>query len=161
MKLSITKAFRQAAGVGVIAGMRAFMAPAVISHMYSRHPSARLKDTPLKFIQTIGTSKVFKVLAAGELVGDKLPTAPNRTDLPGLTGRILSGAFAGATVYKVEGKNGVIGGLIGGVAAAASTFGCFFLRKALAKNTFIPDAVIGGIEDALVIGAGVGVARMT
>ncbi|WP_374950451.1 DUF4126 family protein [Mucilaginibacter sp.] len=159
MKLKITKAFKQAAGLGAIAGMRTFMAPAVITHMYSRHPSRYLEHTPLEFMQTITTSKVFKVLAAGELVGDKLPHAPNRTATPGLVGRAVSGIWAGATVYQAHGKKPVMGGLVGGLSAIASTFGCFFLRKSIARNTPVPDAVIGVIEDVLCISAGASIAR--
>jgi uncharacterized membrane protein len=126
MELKLTHAFIQAAGLGIIAGMRAFSAPVVISHVYSRHPSKELNASPLAFIQTITTSKVFKVLAAAELVGDKLPYTPNRTNPGGLTGRFLSGALCGATVYKAGNKNPFIGGLIGGTSAIASTFGCMF-----------------------------------
>lgn len=158
MDLKITKAFRQAAGLGMIAGARTFMAPAVISHMYSRHPSRYLEHTPFAFMQTITTSKVFKVLALGELVGDKLPNTPNRTAVPGLIGRTVSGILAGATVYQAHGKKPVIGGLIGGVSAVAATFGCFFLRRAVGKNTPIPDPVIGAVEDVLTIAAGISIA---
>ena len=159
MALNISHAFRQAVGLGIIAGMRTFMAPAVVSHLYSRHPSQRLKDTQVKFIQSITTSKVFKVLAAGELVGDKLPTAPNRTSAPGLIGRVLSGAFAGAVVYKAEGNNPVTGGIVGGAAALASTFGCFFLRTEIDKKKVVPDAIIGACEDVLAITIGSNIAK--
>jgi uncharacterized membrane protein len=159
MKLKLTPAFRQAAGLGIIAGMRAFSAPAVISHVYSRHPSKNLAYTPLQFIQNITTSKVFKVLAAAELVGDKLPYTPNRTSPGGLTGRFLSGALCGAIVYKAGDKSAFLGGLIGGVTAVASAFGCMLLRVGLGKYTRIPDPVIGVIEDAIVITAGVAIAK--
>nr|WP_294943125.1 DUF4126 family protein [uncultured Mucilaginibacter sp.] len=149
----------KAAALGLIAGMRTFYAPAVLTHMYSRHPAKHLNGSPLAFMQTITASKVFKVLAAGELVGDKMPTAPNRTAVPGLVGRALSGILSGAVVYKASGKHPIIGALIGGATAVASTFGCFFLRKAVGKSTGLPDPYIGVIEDALVIGTGITVAR--
>jgi uncharacterized membrane protein len=151
MKLRLTHAFRQAAGLGVVAGMRTFSAPAVISHVYSRHPSKSLNNSPLGFIQSITTSKVFKVLAAGELIGDKLPFTPKRTNAGGLIGRFITGALCGATVYKTHNKKPVLGGLIGGTAAMASAFGCMFLRINLGKRTGIPDPVIGALEDAIVI----------
>ncbi|RYU92250.1 DUF4126 family protein [Mucilaginibacter terrigena] len=159
MELKLTHAFRQAAGLGIIAGMRTFSAPAVISHVYSRHPERSLKKSPFQFIQTIGTSKVFKVLAAGELVGDKLPFAPKRTNAGGLIGRFAAGALCGATVYKADNKKPIIGGLIGGTAAIASAFGCMFLRIGLGKKTGIPDPVIGAIEDVIVISAATALAK--
>ena len=156
---SAASLFCQAAGLGLIAGMRTFMAPAVASHIYSRHPTKHLRHTPLKFMQTIIASKVFKVLAGAELIGDKMPNAPNRTDAPGLTGRTLSGILVGATVYKASGKQALIGGLIGGAAAVASTFGCFFLRRAISRRKYLPDAVVGGMEDVLTIAIGAGIAK--
>ncbi|MBD1392205.1 DUF4126 family protein [Mucilaginibacter glaciei] len=157
--MKITKAFKQAVGLGIIAGARTFMAPAVISHMYSRHPSRYLEHTPFEFMQTISASKVFKVLALGELVGDKLPNAPNRTDFPGLIGRTVAGIWVGASVYKAHRKKAFVGGLIGGASALAATFGCFFLRDALGKKTNIPDPIIGAVEDVMTITAGVILAK--
>jgi uncharacterized membrane protein len=127
--------------------------------LYSRHPSKQLKNTPAQFMQSIATSKVFKVLAAGELVGDKMPFAGKRTSAGGLIGRFLSGALCGATVYKANHQQPVIGGIIGGAAAIGSAFGCMFLRIALAKRTGIPDPVIGAIEDAVVIATGTALAK--
>ena len=118
-----------------------------------------LDKSPLAFMQTIQTSKVFKVLAAGELIGDKMPKAPDRTSGPGLIGRTVSGALVGAAVYKASGHMPVVGGVIGGLSALTSTFGCFFLRKAIGKRFNIPDAFLGVAEDALVIGAGIALCR--
>lgn len=159
MSAILQTAAARAAALGLIAGMRTFYAPAVLTHLYSRHPGQELHNSPLEFMQSITTSKVFKVLAAGELIGDKMPAAPNRTAIPGLVGRALSGILTGAVVYKAADKHPVVGGLIGGAAAVASTFGCFFLRKALVKSTTIPDPYIGALEDALVIGAGIAFVR--
>lgn len=145
----------KAISLGIIAGMRTFYAPAVFSHLYRMRPAKSLAQSPLAFMQSTLTSKVFKVLAAGELVGDKLPNTPNRTAIPGVAGRVLSGALVGASVYKASGRKLVTGALIGGVAAVASTYGCFFLRKAIVKSTRISDPYIGSAEDALVIGAGI------
>jgi uncharacterized membrane protein len=158
MALKISSSFCNAVGLGLIAGMRTFMVPAVLSHMYSRHPSQNIESSPIKFIQTIPASNVCKVLAVGELIGDKLPTAPNRTGWPGLTGRILSGAFGGATLYRADGKNVFWGGVIGGTAALASTFGCFFLRTAIDSKKFVPNAVVGACEDVIAVSIGVGIA---
>jgi uncharacterized membrane protein len=159
MEIKLSNAFKQAAGLGVIAGMRTFSAPVVLSHVYSRHPSKQLKNTPLQFMQTIPTSKVFNVLGAGELVGDKLPFAPERTSAGGLIGRFISGALCGATIYKANHQQPVIGGIIGGAAAIGSAFGCMFLRLAAGKRTGIPDPVLGAVEDALVIAAGTAIAK--
>ena len=159
MQVKLTNALKQAAALGAIAGMRTFSAPVVLSHIYSRHPSKQLRNTPFSFLQSTTTSKVFKVLGAGELIGDKMPFAPKRTDAGGLIGRFISGAFCGATVYKVNHRQPVIGGIVGGAAAVASAFGCMFLRIAAGKRTGISDPFIGAVEDAVVIAAGTAIAK--
>ncbi|MFD0764887.1 DUF4126 family protein [Mucilaginibacter lutimaris] len=159
MDLKPARAYGQAATLGVLAGMRTFSAPVVLSHVYSRQPSKTLKNTPFAFMQSITTSKVFKVLGAGELVGDKMPFAPKRTAAGGLIGRFISGALCGATVFKANHKQPVIGALIGGGAAIGSAFGCMFLRLSIGKRTGIPDAAIGSLEDIIVVSAGTALAK--
>ncbi len=46
------------------------------------------------------------------------------------------------------------------VSAVASTYISFLLRKSIVKNTSVIDPIIGALEDALVIGAGVGLAQV-
>ena len=82
MKLKISKPFWQAVGLGVLAGMRTTSAPAITSHILSRHHSKRLAKSNLRFMQNSNVAAAFKVLAVGELIGDKMPTAPDRT-MPG------------------------------------------------------------------------------
>jgi uncharacterized membrane protein len=159
MQLKLTHAFMQAAGLGALAGMRTFSAPVVISHVYSRHPSKLLQNKPFGFLQSSTTSKVFKVLGTGELIGDKLPFAPKRTNSGALIGRFLSGALCGAAVYKINRQQPVVGAIVGGAAAVSSAFGCMFLRIGLGKRTGIPDPVIGVLEDAIVIAAGTAIAK--
>ena len=45
--------------------------------------------------------------------------------------------------------------------AFASTYGSYYLRKSTVKKTKLFDPLIGAIEDALVIGAGVGLTRVS
>ena len=102
----------------------------------------------------------LKVFAVGELIGDKLPNTPNRIKPGGIAFRCLSGALAGASIYKASGNNAITGAIIGSVAAFGSTFGSYFLRKDIANRTKIFDPLVGAIEDALVIGAGGGLVNI-
>ena len=90
-----------------------------------------------------------------ELVGDKLPATPNRIKPIGVAFRCLSGSIAGASIYKASGNNAFTGALIGAAAAFGSTFASYFLRKRAVNKLHVFDAVVGALEDALVIGAGV------
>ncbi|MFD1255494.1 DUF4126 family protein [Mucilaginibacter terrae] len=157
--MKITKPVWQAVGLGAIAGSRAMSAPAIASHILSHQSSKNLERTKLGFMRSNKTAMAFKLLAASEFVGDKLPNTPNRISLLGIAGRLLSGALSGASVYKAGGGKVYIGAILGGSAAILSTFGLFYLRKATVKGTHILDPIIGGIEDALVLGAGAGLAK--
>jgi len=155
MKTKSAGHFWQALSLGILAGMRTFAAPVIVSHILSRHPVKALSGSPLKFMQSSMVATGLKIAAVGELVGDKLPFTPNRTETGGVIGRCLSGALAGATVYKANSRNVAIGALIGSAAALAGTFGCYFLRKTIVKKTRIDDPWIGALEDTIVIGSAI------
>jgi uncharacterized membrane protein len=155
MELKISHPFWQVIGLGALAGMRSTSAPVIVSHILSHHHSKKLDHSPLRFMQSKNVALVLKVLAIGEIIGDKLPSAPNRIKPAVLAFRMLSGAFAGASVYKATGGKVGMGALIGGAAAFASTFGSYFLRKGTVKTSHVIDPIVGAIEDALVIDSGV------
>jgi len=152
--ITMPSPFWKVLGLGALAGMRTFSAPVIVNAILQKHPSKHLAKSPLRFLQSDKVGYGIRFLAAGELVGDKLPNTPNRTAAPGLIGRCLSGALAGAGIYKASGNNGFTGALIGSAAALASSFGCFYLRKFVATKTNIADPVIGGIEDVIVTATG-------
>jgi uncharacterized membrane protein len=155
MKLKISHPFWQVIGLGTLAGMRSSSAPAIASHILSHHQTKNLDRSPLRFMQSKNVAIALKVMAVGEIIGDKLPSAPNRIKPAVLGFRVLSGALAGASVYKATGGKAAMGALIGGAAAFASTFGSFFLRKGTVKSSGLMDPIVGAIEDALVIGSGI------
>ena len=160
MPFKLSKPFWQVLSLGTLAGMRTTSAPVITSHILSHHQSKNLAHSPLKFMQSKAVANALKVLALGEIAGDKLPSAPNRIKPAAISARVLSGTFAGAVIYKAVGGNVILGALLGGTAAFASTFGTFYLRKHLVKSSHIIDPVLGAIEDALVIGSGVGLSKL-
>jgi len=160
MQLKISHPFWQVVGIGALAGMRTSSAPAITSHILSHHRSKRLEHSPLSFMQSKTVADTLKFLSMGELVMDKLPSTPNRIKPAGLAFRCLSGALAGASINKATGGKVLAGALLGGAAAIASTYITFILRKTIVKDTGIIDPIIGAIEDALVIGAGISLAQI-
>jgi uncharacterized membrane protein len=160
MRLKISKPFWQVVGLGVLAGMRTASAPAIASHILSHHSSGHLSKSSLNFMQSDKMAVVLKVLATGEFIGDKLPFTPNRIKPLGIVFRCLSGSLAGASIYKASGNNALTGALIGTVTAFGSTFGSYFLRKGIVNKFELFDPLIGAIEDALVIGAGIELTRL-
>lgn len=155
MKKNEQTALVQIIGLGVISGMRTTFAPALLSHYLHKENSAALSKSKLSFMQSPVTSKITKLLSAGEIAGDKLPNTPNRTVASQVMARAASGAFAGAVICAANGNSMAKGVLIGGCTALAATFGTFYLRKFIAENTFIKEPVTGVVEDTIAIGAGV------
>lgn len=153
-KLTITHPFWQVIGIGALAGLRSASAPAITSHILNEHHSKLLEGTPLNFMQSDAAASTLKILAAGEMVMDKMPFTPNRIKPAGAAFRCLSGALAGASISKATGGKIGAGALFGAAAALAATYVSFLLRKATVKATGIIDPVIGALEDALVLGAG-------
>jgi uncharacterized membrane protein len=146
--------FWQTIGLGVLAGMRSMTAPALLSHSLSKNRSKAFGKSRLSFLQSPTTATVLKVMAGGEMIGDKLPNAPDRTVPPVLGGRIMSGALVGAATYKAAGGKPLTGALFGSLAAIGATYGALALRKALDKASGLPDPVWGLTEDCVTVAGG-------
>jgi len=146
----------QAMALSSLSGMRSFSGVALIAFMLSRNPSKNLERShlPFKYLQLPVVANTMAVLALGELIGDKLPFTPNRTDVFPLTGRIASGAFTGATLLKAQKGNAVTGIILGGACALAATFASFYLRKWVTGPDKLSNVAAGLIEDGLIFGAG-------
>ena len=141
-------------GFATLAGMRSMSAPAFLSHYFSRQPHAGLAGSKLRFLQKPVTASVLKLLAAGEMVADKLPNTPDRIAPPVLLGRLLSGALVGAAWYKSHHGSALSGGVLGGLAAVAATFVSYALRVGISEQAGVPVALVGAGEDALVLAGG-------
>jgi uncharacterized membrane protein len=126
--------------MGILSGSRSWLAPAMLSH----------RGVPAH------VSTAMKLLAAGEIVADKHPRMPARTDLMPLTGRIVTGAFTAASHATRDRRvpmaiAGALGGLCG-------TYLFFHLRRAVASRVG-PGVAAGVIEDAIAIVAGAAISK--
>jgi len=131
--------------VGVVAGLRAMMAPAVVS-WFARLGILGVGGTPLAFMGYKYTPFIFSLLALGELVNDKLPATPSRKVPPQFIGRVVSGALSGATV-GAAGQSLVLGLVLGALGAVAGTLGGAAVRGKLAA-AFGRDIPAALLEDA-------------
>jgi len=82
-------------------------------------------------------------------VFDKLPFAPNRTSLAGLSGRLLAGAMCGAAVVP---QDQPAGALLGASGALVSSFAGYAIRKGAVRASGVPDPLVAVAEDGLAIG---------
>ncbi|TGE15165.1 DUF4126 family protein [Hymenobacter elongatus] len=153
--------FWQTLSLGTLAGLRSMTPLAFLSHSFSRQQSAALAVSPFRLLQSTVAATSLKVMAAGELVADKLPGMPDRIAPPVLLGRIVSGALMGAMVYKSKRRAWLGGSLLGGLAAIAGTYGSFYLRKELGAQTQLPDTAWAVAEDALVLSSSKAASKIT
>jgi uncharacterized membrane protein len=141
-----------AALLGIVAGMRAMMAPAFASWAVASQWISAQRGWPA-FMAWRYTPWVFTLLAAGELVTDQLPSTPSRKVPVQFGTRIISGGLSGATIGSTGGQ--WIGGLVAGVlGAVVGTLGGAAARGSLARalDNDHPAAVI---EDVLALALGV------
>ena len=135
--------------IGVVAGLRAMTAPAIVS--WAAHLGwLDLTGSWLAFFGSVWTRWILTLLALVELVTDQLPTTPSRTVPVQFGGRIVTGALSGAAIGASRGVP--IGGLCAGIVGAIiGTLGGRACRARLAK-AFGNDRPAAFLEDAVAIG---------
>jgi uncharacterized membrane protein len=135
--------------IGVIAGLRAVVAPAAVSWA-AWLGWLPLQGTPLAFLGHAVAPWILTVLALGELIGDKLPNTPSRKVPVQFGTRLLTGALSGAAVGASTQLllPGLVLGLLG---AAIGTFGGAAARARLAR-AFGRDLPAALIEDVIAVG---------
>jgi uncharacterized membrane protein len=146
----MTYVFVLAIGIGIVAGLRSLLAPAVVA--WAAHLGwLDLQSSQLAFIGSTTAVVIFTAIAIGELIGDKLPQTPKRTALPSLLVRILTGGLCGATLWVAAGKSLVPGALLGGIGGVIGAFGGYEIRKRLVNNLHIKDFFVAIGEDLVAI----------
>ena len=128
--------------------------PALVSQKLSSETSNPLPTSTLSFMASPKTANVFKVLAGGELIGDKVPHGPDRISPPQLIARLASGATCGAALSEARGASVRVGALLGAAGALAGAFAFFHIRRYLNHEQDVPDPLLAVIEDALTYGVG-------
>ncbi len=141
--------------MGAVSGLRAFTGPAILAEAALRK-NLTLRRTPVYWLASDQAAKTSALLAAAELVADKLPFIPNRTDPPGLIARGISGAICGMAVAgSRRRKDLMIGAAVGATAAIASAWLGYQYRK----RVKLPKVMAALLEDAVAVGAGTAVVR--
>lgn len=96
-------------------------------------------------------------MGVGELFGDKMKSAPDRTVFLGLLARVMSAGIAGAALAP-RGREKVGAALAIGTAVPLAYVGLAGRKRAMSK---IGQTKSGLIEDALIVGAGALVVGLT
>jgi uncharacterized membrane protein len=142
-----------AALIGVVAGLRSLLAPAIVS--WAAHAGwLHLNGTWLAFLGYRWTPWILSLAALAELVADKLPTTPSRKAPVGFILRIITGAVSGAAIGTSSTGFMWVGLIAGALGAVLGTFGGAAARYSLAKAAG-KDFPIALLEDAVAIICGV------
>jgi len=135
--------------MGAVSGLRSFAGPAIVSEAAHRK-LLKLDKTPLAWLASGGAAKTSIALAVGEMIADKLPFMPDRTQAPALIGRFVTGAVAGAAVSGRKRNDQIMGAVVGGAAALAAAYAGYQYRK----HVKLPGIIAALLEDAVAVSAG-------
>jgi uncharacterized membrane protein len=138
------------AGIGAVSGLRSLAGPAIIARAANRN-ILKLKTTPLACLASDGSARTTLLLAVGEMIADKLPFMPNRTDPPGLVARFISGAICGMAVAgRRKRAETIMSGIVGGTAALAASYAGYQYREHVKLRPFTAAL----LEDVVAVGVG-------
>jgi uncharacterized membrane protein len=139
--------------IGMIAGLRALTAPAVVC--WAAHLGwLNLQNSHLAWVGSTAAVAIFSILALAEIINDKLPATGSRLAPPSLVIRSITGAFAASALAIAAGQSLLIGILLGVVGALAGSFVGYHLRHQIVAGLKIPDFPVALLEDAIAIGCG-------
>jgi uncharacterized membrane protein len=150
--------YGRALALGALCGMRSMSGPVLASQpkRVGRSPLQRQLAKP-------AVARTLATLAAVELIADKLPFVPARTQLPSLLARAASGALTVVTAgaprprhwgfgRRRAGLSGELApALAGAVAAVASASAAYYLRRTIKQRWGVSSLVGGLLEDALLL----------
>jgi uncharacterized membrane protein len=137
-----TRALTRTLALGAMSGMRSMAGPAALA---LNDDDGILDQRGARTIR-----RVLPLLAAGEMIADKLPFMGDRIDPLPLAGRAAMGALVGGAIAHDEHASIAVGALVGAAAAVVVAHIAYRLRKRLPGSS----AVGGVLEDGIVLGVG-------
>ena len=139
-----------AIGIGLVAGMRSMLAPAVVA--WAAHFRwLNLDGSPFAFIQAESILWFLSLGAIGELIADLLPGIPRRTALLPLLARMVSGGFCGACLFANASRSLLVGASLGAAGGVIGAFAGYEIRKRLVAKLKIKDLVVALAEDLVAL----------
>jgi uncharacterized membrane protein len=159
MFMSDKRTTQQIIGLGAISGLRTMSGPAFLARSLKQDPPARWPHPLVHQLGTEPSPTLVQLMAAGELMADKLPFIPARIKPEALAGRAMSGAFVGVTLSLLKQRSPLVGALLGGAAAVLAAFAGYHARRRLTVDGPLPDFVVALLEDGLVLALGTQLTR--
>jgi uncharacterized membrane protein len=137
--------------VGFATGLRTFTPLALICWVavWGWLP---LGSSRLHFLGTNTGATIVSILAAIELIGDKLPKTPDRITTGPLGARTLIASFAAAALAVGMGQSWIAAVICGAIASVIGAFAGFRYRTWITKQFALPDWLFAATEDAVTLG---------
>ncbi|TCP32767.1 DUF4126 family protein [Sphingomonas sp. BK235] len=133
--------------IAAVAGMRAMTPLATVAQAARAGELPSDSGAPALLAHPLVAAGTL-ALAAGELAGDKMKTAPDRIILPGMVARVATGAFAAASLAPRRQRT--LAALLGAGVAAGASYLTFRARVAAMRR--YGQTATGVVEDAVALG---------
>ena len=134
--------------IGLVAGSRSITPFAAVSDA-ARHGHLPRDNGAPAWLGDPLVAVGSKVLAGGELWGDKLKSAPDRIVLAGMLARLATGGLAGAALAPR--RQALAGAALGATAAVVAAYVTFDLRQRAMRR--FGQTPTGLVEDAITVAA--------
>jgi uncharacterized membrane protein len=132
--------------LGMMTGLRTFT-PITVACWFAYLGYLPVEGTWAAWVGKLVSVVIFTVLAVCELVVDKLPKTPNRTDPGPLLARLVFGGLVGAIAATGVSGSAFEGVFLGAIGALLGAFGGYLVRKYLVQWSDRPDWNLAVIED--------------
>jgi uncharacterized membrane protein len=142
-----------AVAIGVVTGMRSMLAPTMVSQALAERAGIADAGEPARTLASHRVRRYVMPLAAGELLGDKMPFAPDRTIAPSMLVRAISGGVSAAALASARRQPIMLPALIGATAACIAAKVAINLRKRYGTNAWL-NAGLGVAEDCMAVSLG-------
>jgi uncharacterized membrane protein len=140
--------------IGMMAGMRS-LTPLAVASTAARRDRLPADNGAPAFLAWPVVSNTVTALAAGELLGDKMRSAPDRIILPGILARTVTGAVAAMAVAPRRDRH--VAAALGAAAAVGAAYLSFGLRRRAMQQH--GQRSTGLLEDALALVGSIWVIR--
>lgn len=141
------KGLGRVAILGIVTGLRSQMPLALLSLEASRRGDGGILGHRL----TLG---VLGLGAVSEVVIDKFPMVPPRTEPGSLAARVALGALSGSILGRWHGVPVVAGIVTGASGALLGSYAGYAMRSNLTAATDVPDLAWAGLEDVVAVTLG-------
>jgi uncharacterized membrane protein len=132
--------------LGTMTGLRTFT-PITVACWFAYLGYLPVEGTWAAWAGKLVSVVIFTLMAVGELVVDKLPKTPNRTDPGPLLARLVFGGLVGAIAATGVSGSAFEGVFLGAIGALLGAFGGYLVRKYLVQWSDRPDWNLAVIED--------------